>query len=116
MKKYILTLSLILMSLTALTQTAHAQLSGVYANNDGASLLDSITLCNDGKAYAAMGRRSYTVEKKDGKEYLVLESNGTYRFTIDNDGKTLTPADQFTKEWGSASTFTLTNTEAVCNW
>ncbi|WP_321502402.1 hypothetical protein [Breoghania sp.] len=92
-------------------------LQGTYVNTDKESLMDEAIFCDGGKAYAGMAQRTYSTEMRDGKQVVVLNSNGKFTFIVAEDGEKLLPADVFTKEW-----FTKTglkkdaNRKDTCNW
>ncbi|MDJ0931182.1 hypothetical protein [Breoghania sp.] len=92
-------------------------LEGTYVNQDADSLMKEAVFCDGGKAYAGMGHRIYTVEAREGTKYVVLQSDGKFTFSVSDDGQTLSPADDFTKEW-----FTKTGLKKdpkrtdTCNW
>ncbi|PTW58779.1 hypothetical protein C8N35_10983 [Breoghania corrubedonensis] len=103
--------------LAAGTASAADWLQGTYVNGDKDSLMDEAIFCDGGKAYAGMGHRTYTLEERDGKTFVVLSSNGKFTFIVAGDGHKLLPADDFTKEWFTKTGLTKDPARTdTCNW
>ena len=76
-------------------------LEGNYKST-GSGLLNDLRLCADGKAVVEeVLRATYTTVGGDEGLWVILSSNGSFTFIVSEDRKTLTPADEFTKEWGN---------------
>ncbi|UNZ00020.1 hypothetical protein MQE36_06640 [Zhouia spongiae] len=94
-----------------------AWISGVYKNRAETGGLREIMFCDEGNALVEnMIKRTYTSVKENGKHKIILQSNGTFTFYVSEDKKELTPADDFTKEWGTSEIFVIDGSEEVkCN-
>ncbi len=89
--------------------------NGVYVNEDTESLIESITLCNDGVAYQdEMIKRSYRVEKHGEDIIVVLVTNYEMKLKISEDRKKLLPYDDFVKEWVTSTEMTLDESKTPC--
>lgn len=99
---------------------AAADQGWTYGNysSTGSGMLNEMRLCADGKAVVeGIARAEYTATLDDGVWVIKLSSNGVFSFTVSDDQKTLTPMDDFTKQWGTNGTMVLdaSNTEG-CNF
>ncbi len=74
-------------------------LEGVYVNADNDALAKSLTFCQNGQALFDFISAGYTVEGNDDKRIITLYSNGAFKLKVSEQGKLLTPADDFTREW-----------------
>ncbi|QKX05808.1 hypothetical protein HN014_13120 [Aquimarina sp. TRL1] len=84
-----------------------AWLNGTYVNQQEDALLKEIVLCDEGKASVSSVSRTYTIAIEKGKTKITVSSNGNFAFYVSEDKTTLTPADAFTKEWGTNAVFLL---------
>ena len=104
--------------LAAGSASADEWLQGTYINDDADGMMSEAIFCDAGKAYVGgMARRTYTVEMRDGKKFVVLNSNGKFTFSVSDDSEKLLPADDFTKEWFTKTSLTKDpKRKDTCNW
>lgn len=89
--------------LTVMAEDDPQWLSGVYVNEDKDALAESLTFCPAGKALYDWVKAAYIVEGKDDKRVVTVYSNGAFTLNVADQGNTLIPANDFTKQWLSKS-------------
>ncbi|MEI2383775.1 hypothetical protein [Breoghania sp. JC706] len=92
-------------------------LHGTYVNEDKDQFIHEVLFCEDGKALARIERRTYAINVRDGKRYVEFYWNGAFSFEVSKDEQKLLPADDFTREWFTATALTRdpARTE-TCDW
>lgn len=97
---------------------APSWLNGVYINKDKTPSIDEVVLCDDGKAYlGGLAQGSYQIHSEGKVDYITLQSNGLFTFTVSNDRQKLLPSDSFTLDWFTKSELKLDSSRNdTCNW
>lgn len=109
--------SFVLLSIFVSSGFSSEWIKGTYINQDKSGAFKEIVFCENGKAFPGAGHRTYKVETKNNEKYIILNSNGIFKFRVSKDEKQLFPTDAFTKSWGTKNSLILDSSRKdTCNW